>query len=444
MKKIITLVLAIIASAAISQNNLNPQMVNTAGGSGVVAGTYYDYTVGEPITLFGGIPSGCDSIFSGFQHCAIDTLRTNKATVGVSGATTFCLTQSVTLTAPAGTGNTYTWSNGATTQTVSVGTSGNYTVSTTNSCGDVIGSNTVVVTTINPQTPNICMVSTDSVTNYKYNIVYWEKAGYQHVDSFLIFRYYSVTGHYLKIGAVSKDSLSMYIDVDSTIGGPHGGNPSYNSWKYTLAIKDTCGNISALSPYHQTMFVQENLSNFSWTAYVDSGQASLPTGYAFLRDDNNTGVWNVLSYPGSTSTTDPNYASYPNGNWRVDALGFGDCTPTYRLAGGNNNPFATRVKSHSNTQRVAGGQTTGMNKVGSIGQVNVYPNPSNGTFNIQLSNYDNASIEVYNALGQKVLSQTLQTNLTQLNLADFSNGMYQLRVIKNNATVYQTKISKVD
>ncbi|HEX7412921.1 MAG TPA: T9SS type A sorting domain-containing protein, partial [Bacteroidia bacterium] len=264
--------------------------------------------------------------------------------------------------------------------------------------------------------------------NYNYNVIYWDKTGYSHVDSFIVYRKDNFSINYLRIGAVSKDSLSEFIDKDSTIGGPHGGNPTYNSWKYKLAIKDTCGNISSLSPYHQTMFVQENLSNFSWTAYVDSGQASLPTGYSLLRDDNNTGVWNVLSNPGSTSTTDPSYASYPSGNWRVDALGFGDCTPTLRLAGGNNNPYTIRVRSHSNTQRQAG-HTSDINKLVSGNEVSIYPNPAKDVLNIEcLMVSANNTLVITDMLGNAIYHATFTTQHNTIDVSDLQSGMYFIEV----------------
>ena len=100
------------------------------------------------------------------------------------------------------------------------------------------------------------------------------------------------------------------MDTAFSVGGPNGGNPLYSSWFYKLAIKDTCGNIGAMSPYHQTMFLQENSANFSWNAYtVETGQANPVVGYSFLRDDNNTGVWHILANIAGTSSTDPNYPS---------------------------------------------------------------------------------------------------------------------------------------
>ncbi len=93
-----------------------------------------------------------------------------------------------------------------------------------------------------------------------------------------------------------------------------------------------------------------------------------------------------------------------------------------------------------------GSLTSGIKLVeGNYEKVTVYPNPTSNSIQVSLSgNVDNTTIEVYNTIGQRVLMQTLQTNLTQLNLGNFGNGIYQVRVLKNNTPVYQTKVVKQD
>ena len=69
------------------------------------------------------------------------------ATVTVLGSTTFCEGGNVTLTAPAGL--SYAWSNGATSQSITVSASGSYSVTTTNANGCSATSSPTVVT-VNP------------------------------------------------------------------------------------------------------------------------------------------------------------------------------------------------------------------------------------------------------------------------------------------------------
>ena len=269
----------------------------------------------------------------------------------------------------------------------------------------------------------ICVVSTDSASQFAYNVVVWEKSGYNSADSFIVYRYDVMSSSYLRIGAVSHDSLSLFVDTCFSIGGPNGGNPLYSSWRYKLAIKDTCGNLGAKSPYHQSMFVQQSSSTFSWNAYtVETGQASPVIGYSFLRDDNNTGAWNVLVNTAGLSTTDPNYPSYPNGNWRVDALGF-NCTPTMKLAG-NNGSLITNTKSHSNTSKPA---AIGIPAFERGLAFTVFPNPSGGSITVR-SGVEGRALVIYNAFGEVVLKVKRSSETQLLDISALPAGIYVLQV----------------
>jgi len=360
-------------------------------------------------------------------------------TVSISAtANTICPGSSSILTASGIT--TYSWSTGATTNTVSVAPA----VTTIYTVKDGFGCSNTASVTINVATvatPNICMVTTDIASNYNYNVVYWDKTLYPRVDSFIVYR--QVSSSYLRIGAVSKNALSEFTDTAFSIGGPNGGNPQYSSWQYKLAIRDTCGNIGAKSPYHQSMFVQESGSNFSWNAYtVEAGQANPITGYSFLRDNNNTGNWNVLVNTSGLSTTDPNFATYPNGNWRIDATGF-NCTPTMRLAG-NNNTQNTYLKAHSNTTKQA---PVGINQLAlNNEQLTVYPNPTSGKFIIETKSTEKQTVQVFDLNGRLVLSQDLTPTLSKgergtatLDATTLNEGIYNL-TIKSSSGVINKKL----
>lgn len=260
--------------------------------------------------------------------------------------------------------------------------------------------------------PHICMVTTDSATNYNFNIVYWDKNLYSNVDSFLVYRKDPTSANYFHIGSISKNSLSLFVDTAFSIGGPNGGNPQYSTWFYKLAILDTCGNTSAMSPYHQTMFVQQNGSNFTWNAYsVETGQANPVSGYSFLRDDNNTGNWHVLVNPSGTSTTDPNFASFPNGNWRIDALGF-NCSSSLKA----------NTASHSNT---ANPYTVNIHQISNFNSgIIFYPNPA--TDFLTVTNIEHKTkIYFYNLLGELIMEKETEKD-SKLDLSHLKQGIYTL------------------
>ena len=62
--------------------------------------------------------------------------------------------------------------------------------------------------------------------------------------------------------------------------------------------------------------------------------------------------------------------------------------------------------------------------------VNIFPNPSNGIFNIEGNGL--RKIEVVNAFGQTVLLREVENSLMQIDLGDKAAGVYLLRVITNN------------
>ncbi len=75
----------------------------------------------------------------------------------------------------------------------------------------------------------------------------------------------------------------------------------------------------------------------------------------------------------------------------------------------------------------------GVNEIDNSIQFNVFPNPSNGVFNINLSSNDenNVNLTVKNVVGQTVLTETVNVagnTRHQISLADYSKGIYFLTI----------------
>src|ERR1700757_547177 len=404
---------------------LNASGANTYTWSTTVQATHITVTPinGDLYGVTGTDGNGCtNSTSTSFSVHALPNVTVNSAVV--------CIGTTATLTANGA--NTYTWSNSNTTNSIVVTPTVNtsYTVTGTdaNTC-----TNTAVASVSAPANPapNICMVTTDSASVYNYNIVYWDKTLYQNADSFIVYRFDAFSSSYLRLGAVSKDSLSAYKDTSRHVGagGVHNGDPNYTSWRYKLAVRDTCGNVSALSPYHETVFLQnQNNGNFNVSQYViEAGQTNPVTGYYLFRDDLGSNNFQLLIPITGTSATDPAYTSYPNANYRVDILGF-NCNPTLRLAGGNNT-YAAKQRSHSN---INNNRTSGINKVAATKAVKVYPNPASNNIVIE-AGAELGVVAIYNALGEVVMQLTTKNMQEQIDISKLAPGVYTIEA-KNSFT----------
>jgi Secretion system C-terminal sorting domain len=68
----------------------------------------------------------------------------------------------------------------------------------------------------------------------------------------------------------------------------------------------------------------------------------------------------------------------------------------------------------------------------------IFPNPNNGSFTLSLSNInEKCNIEIYNMLGEKVLTETLRSTQGDnlINLAGQPNGVYLGRVISETGAL---------
>jgi gliding motility-associated-like protein len=106
--------------------------------------------------------SGCLSAVSAATAVIVNAVPVTP-NITAAGPTTFCAGGNVTLTSSAGTG--YLWSNGATTQSINVTSSGNYTVKITNVSGCQSPASVATVVTVNAL-PGIPTITPDGPTTF--------------------------------------------------------------------------------------------------------------------------------------------------------------------------------------------------------------------------------------------------------------------------------------
>lgn len=351
---------------------------------------------------------------------------TARELVASASSTLICAGQSVTLSA-SGT-PTYTWSSGVVNGVPFTPTAtATYTVSGIGT-GGCLNTDSVRVFVSVLVKPDICMVTVD--TNNVNNVIYWEK-NYANADSFIVYREV-LANVYHRIGAVSHTAFSRFVDTARSIGYRN-GNPNVRSYRYKLQIRDTCGNYSALSNYHTSLFLNNTGNVFTWNFYDIEGQASPVTTYELYRDDNNTGAFNLLgTVPGTTNTyTDAAFASFPNARWAVMGNGF-SCNPTQKTATVNNvQVFVNKTKGNiKNNITIPDppADPAGINEQHYVPQVKLMPNPASQFVDIEVS-LPAQNVRIYNYLGEAVYEERAHSQThVRLDLQGLSNGLYSVEL----------------
>ena len=281
--------------------------------------------------------------------------------------------------------------------------------------------------------PEICMVTVDSTS--QHNIIYWDKSSYYNVDSFFIYRETnSNPSVYTKIGSVSNDSLSLYMDTARSVNVVN-GNPNVTTYRYKLRYQDKIGNFSFNSNFHNSIYVNNTGSFFSWNNYEIQNNGNPASYYQLMRDNYANGNWEVVGTTAGNQTNlnDPNYSTFENtALWRVETVWNINCAPTLREA--NPNSIATQVvKSKSN---IRNNRMVGLNNILKDEFIHVYPNPAKDFLKIDLTIFDlisnNLEIELINTLGQLISKQKITSKNTEINLDNITSGLYILKLNSNN------------
>ena len=134
------------------------------------------------------------------------------------------------------------------------------------------------------------------------------------------------------------------------------------------------------------------------------------------------------TYTWSTSSNSANIAVTPTANTSYTVNG--------TAANGCSN-VSTITQSVSLCTEIASNEFNG-----SFGAT-VFPNPSNGVITLNFASLsENVTIELYNGIGQLVISKKATSLNSDLNFENASNGIYTLRIIENGKNVFNTKVVK--
>jgi hypothetical protein len=208
-------------------------------------------------------------------------------------------------------------------------------------------------------------------------------------------------------------------------------------------MRDSCGNYSPLSLYHETIFVQDQQNgNFNWNSYSIESTPTPVTNYNLKRRDLLLGTETLIVNTVGNLASDPTYNSVWNTQtkWFVDAVGF-MCNPTLKLIGGNNLAFVQKTKTKSNQANDKKFPIGIKKETYVLNHLNVYPNPAADVLNIKLDVLsDGLNYEIKNVLGQTVTSGEIAQTLSSVRTSSYPAGIYFLNIYQDGKLVAAEKI----
>ncbi len=331
-------------------------------------------------------------------------------TITSTGSISSCSGGTLTLFAPSGF-NSYSWNTGATNQNITVSQSGNYSVSVTNSNGCTKTSNPFSVNASFMQTPNICIVGVDSLTNK--NRVVWEKPISSGIDSFYIYKESNVSNIYSKIGATNYSDLAVFLDQNS--------NPAIQAYRYKLAILDTCGTLTNLGDFHKTIHLTINQGiggawNLIWSHYegISFGSYNIYRGTS----PNNMSLLTTIQ-SNLNSYTD---LAAPAGSvyYQIEIINPTNCNP---------NKSVNYSSAKSNIVNNGQNSIEGL----SNDNITIYPNPTSNFITVNVTEgLINQMYSIYDYSGRIIKQANIQKSTEQIDLSAFSTGIYYFKIENKN------------
>ena len=159
--------------------------------------------------------------------------------------------------------------------------------------------------------------------------------------------------------------------------------------------------------------------------YIGTGADSIGFQQDFWEYDTLSNIWTQK-------------ANFGGGN-RYLATGFSIGSKGYIGTGGN--PFLSGF--YKDLWEYSPSSTVGILENNNGVQISISPNPSTGSFNILISEpTKNGTIEVYNNIGELVLSKTVTSQQNTIDLSNQANGLYFIKAISDNKIVGSQKIVK--
>jgi hypothetical protein len=384
---------------------------------------------------------------SGGQQITVYSPTIATPTITVAGNTSLCQGSSVTLTSsPA---YAYSWSNGSTASSITVSPSATTTYSLTASNPPSCSSNATTTKTINiistptaSISPNsnqiMCQGSTISLTASGGTSYSWNNgtsAASIVVSPTALTSYYATVSNGCPSQNVSTQTVQVTVNPTPTVS-ISGTNTICNGQNTTLSASG--GTTYSWSPggattssilvspttgtiYSVTGTNANSCTNTSTSAVVVNplAVANAGTDVTIMIGNNTTlngsgnGTYNWNPATGLSCTTCANPTANPT------------TTITYTLS--TTNSCGTAIDSVAVTVVP---NTTGIFEHKQASEILLYPNPNNGNFTITTKEIAYELI-ITNILGEKILSQKIQSEKSEIDLSSQPQGIYFLQLNNN-------------
>lgn len=257
----------------------------------------------------------------------------------------------------------------------------------------------------------LCMATAD--TGLQENLIIWQDANQYATDTFYLYRSDTSGSNYIQIGAVSRDSASLFYDSSSY--------PLDAAYRYKIALKDTYGNITPLSNYHQTVHLTYlGNGNLTWTPYEIENTASPVTGYALYRTVAGNNNWQLVNLyePWQTSASDTSCPSCTSLLYMIVA----DLTGACNIDGTERNTvFSNKVES----------VPASIDDKSATANIRLLSNPVHSI--AEVINLEGPStLQLTNSMGQ--ILQLIQTSAGQarFDMSRFAAGIYYINIMMGN------------
>lgn len=331
--------------------------------------------------------------------------------------------------------SSWSWSNGATSQSINNVPVGTYTITAKSSYFGQVCKSFKKFTVGNkaPQAQPICLVTVDSTTIT--NLVVWEKVETHGIHHYNIYRESDAAGEFQLIDTVMAANEPIFNDVVAS--------PEVRSWRYRISAVSDCGTEGPVSNAHKTLHLNaiENQINGTYNVYWDDYEGSPDVnGYVVWRFTDQAG-WVQASpvvAPGVHVYTDTPPTGSTGLDYFVSMELLNECTA--EKAQDFNTTRSNRERNHFSTGNGTGNSNNSVleNYLNAVG---LYPNPTNNAFYIQQTESNLLTVRVLDLSGNVITEKTSSQNLVEVDAAKLTAGMYLVEISIDNTKVMR-KLTK--